>query len=195
MKPDRERPRRGTAINRPTRMLQHNDLAKIRDAIVTANTATTEAPVATASTGISAVDAGNAINPVNVSKVPAPTKDTTRPVPAPDEEPRSRSGLVAALMLAGLIGGGVTGWFLRPADLLAANARPGHSPPALWLAPELARRAPAGHGRGAISLRANPERCRHTRGGLARGARLFPSGQRLGGAGVYPARAQSISRS
>jgi hypothetical protein len=51
-------------------------------------------------------------------------------------EPRLVTRLLPGLLVVGLVLGAVVGWFLRPPDLLASNAKGPAAPPALWMAPE-----------------------------------------------------------
>ena len=115
------------------------DLAKIREAVVI-NSATSEAPVTTASTGISSLDMAAAFNSPNPLPSLQPRLATTQvgnsgSNPNPVVTTRSYTGLIALLLVVGLLAGGATGWFLRAPDLLAANARSGQAPSVLWLAP------------------------------------------------------------
>ena len=55
--------------------------------------------------------------------------------------------LAFGLAAAGLLGGAVAGWLVRPADLLGADAGGKPAPPALWIAPDWAK----------VERRATPE--------------------------------------
>jgi tRNA A-37 threonylcarbamoyl transferase component Bud32 len=96
------------------------DLARVREAIVTAN-AKAGAPVETTSPAIT----------MDEMAIAAPS---SAPSVATAPQPR-RAKLFASMIAGGLILGGLVGWSLRPPDLLSERQGTVPPPPALWIAP------------------------------------------------------------
>ena len=99
------------------------DLAKVRETIIAANITVPESTALATSPALTMIDLATPSKPV-MSWTP-PTLTAGRP----------RPGLVALIMVGGLLLGGGVGWWLRPADLLAANSRVATTLPALWMVP------------------------------------------------------------
>ncbi len=101
------------------------DLAKVREAVVSA----TPASAAVGSTSPS----------ISIADMPDMAKSaTSRPAPTlVDDAPRrGGAGLTAMMVVVGLIAGSGVGWGLRPRNLLATTAKGPSGPPALWMAPD-----------------------------------------------------------
>ena len=98
------------------------DLAKVREAVVAASP--TAGAAAATSPSISIAEIPEAIPVLTTVTDQAPSG--------------SIAGWVALAAVVALIAGGGVGWWLRPRDLLATEAKAPAGPPALWMAPEWA---------------------------------------------------------
>jgi serine/threonine protein kinase len=105
------------------------DLAKVREAVQSGTTlANVSVPVASPSV--------TTPPPVRTGEI-APDSSVFSGLSTGPEGLHLGSRVLPILLVAGLVAGAVVGWLLRPADLLAPNARDSSAPPALWMAPVL----------------------------------------------------------
>jgi serine/threonine-protein kinase len=100
---------------------------------------------------VAPTQAGLPVGATEAIPLPAPAVDSPAPTPTPravrPKGPplgqrlaglRPSNGLIAAVSLLGLLGGGMMGWMARAPDLLAPDAPPARGPAALWIEPRWA---------------------------------------------------------